>query len=186
MIEYLEQYDNVISDELCEQIIDKFLMEKNTYDGCTSGGMDKTIKNTTDFHLQNDVNNEWNEIDKQLYSGLHNCIIQYRIKYAAFSTAYTDLNDTGFQIQKYIKNEGFYIYHHDFRSENNKYRTLTFLFYLNDVNEGGETEFLYGKILVKPKRGKCILFPASWTFPHKGCMPISNDKYIVTGWLYSN
>jgi hypothetical protein len=32
--------------------------------------------------------------------------------------------------------------------------------------------------------GKLLLFPASWVFPHRGKMPISEDKYIVTGWFH--
>ena len=36
---------------------------------------------------------------------------------------------------------------------------------------------------IKPEAGKLLLFPASWTFPHCGQMPISHDKYIITGWL---
>jgi hypothetical protein len=55
---------------------------------------------------------------------------------------------------------------------------------LNDVNEGGETYFIDGK--VKPTTGKLLLFPATWTYLHKGDIPRSNSKYIITGWLYNN
>ena len=64
-------------------------------------------------------------------------------------------------------------------------RKLTFLWYINDVEEGGETEF-FGNHKIKPEAGKLILFPASWTFPHCGKMPISDDKYIITGWLWEH
>ena len=64
-------------------------------------------------------------------------------------------------------------------------RHLTFLWYLNDVEEGGETEF-WGQYGIKPEAGKLILFPASWTFPHKANVPISSDKYIITGWLWQH
>lgn len=63
----------------------------------------------------------------------------------------------------------------------NQSRFLSFIWYLNDVEIGGETEFLNGK--VTPSTGKIVLFPATWTYLHKGCMPISNDKYIITGWI---
>jgi hypothetical protein len=39
---------------------------------------------------------------------------------------------------------------------------------------------------VKPEAGKLLFFPATWTYPHRGMMPISNDKYIITGWIYLN
>ena len=56
------------------------------------------------------------------------------------------------------------------------------MLYLNDVDEGGETEF-WGTLKVKPEAGKLILFPATWTYPHCANIPISNAKYIITGWL---
>ena len=86
-------------------------------------------------------------------------------------------------IQKYQKNKGKYVYHNDASFESTKYRVITYIWYLNDVEEGGETEF-FGEYCVKPEKGKLVLFPASWTFPHCGKIPISHDKYIVTGWLY--
>jgi len=181
--EYLEIYENVLSKELCSNIIELFLNEKNQHEGLTSGGVNKHTKNTKDFHLTNNATKEWIEIDNHLYNALNKCLTDYREKYTAFQM-FSEIKDTGFQVQRYIKNEGFYIYHNDFSADKEKYRILTFLFYLNDVEEGGETEFFYGKLKVKPEAGKCILFPASWTFPHTGIMPISNDKFIVTGWLH--
>ncbi len=181
--EYLEIYENVLSKDLCKKIINLFLDEPNKHEGCTSGGLNKEVKNTSDFHLQNNPTEEWSEIDSKLYDVLNQCLTQYRNKYAAFQV-FNNIDDTGFQVQQYLKNDGFYVYHHDFLLNKDKYRILTFLFYLNDVEEGGETEFFYGKIRVKPEAGKCILFPASWTFPHKALMPISDDKFIITGWLH--
>ena len=88
-------------------------------------------------------------------------------------------------IQKYKKFQGKYTYHHDFYNdyESKRHRTVTYLWYLNDVEEGGETEF-WGSYNIKPKKGKLIFFPATWCFPHRGKMPISSDKYIITGWFY--
>jgi len=62
---------------------------------------------------------------------------------------------------------------------------FAFIFYLNNVEEEGETE-IWGHKHIKPSAGKLLLFPASWTFSHCGKMQISSDKYIITGWLYIN
>jgi Rps23 Pro-64 3,4-dihydroxylase Tpa1-like proline 4-hydroxylase len=90
-------------------------------------------------------------------------------------------------IQKYKSNKGRYVYHNDFSSESDqkRYRVLTYIYYLNDVDEGGETQF-WDNYKVNPQKGKLVLFPASWTYPHSGLMPISHDKYIITGWIYTN
>jgi hypothetical protein len=53
---------------------------------------------------------------------------------------------------------------------------------LNDVQDGGETIFMNCKI--KPKKGRLLIFPSTWTYIHGGNIPISNDKYILTGWYY--
>ena len=94
--------------------------------------------------------------------------------------------DTCFLMQKYNKNEGKFVYHDDFSILNDLkiHRVITYLWYLNNVDEGGTTEFLGGKLHIKPEKGKLVLFPASWCFPHRGNVPISNDKYIITGWFY--
>ena len=67
-------------------------------------------------------------------------------------------------------------------SENKLLRHLTFMTYLNDIEEGGETEYLYQNLSVKPKKGLTLIWPAGWTHPHRG-IPASNEvKYISTGW----
>jgi len=58
----------------------------------------------------------------------------------------------------------------------------TWMVYLNDVEEGGETEFLYQHKRLKPEQGTLVIWPASFTHTHRGNPPLSNDKYIVTGW----
>ena len=62
-------------------------------------------------------------------------------------------------------------------------RVGTVIVYLNDVDEGGETEFLYYPRRVKPQAGRVLLFPASFTHSHRGNPPLSNTKYIMTGWV---
>jgi hypothetical protein len=68
-------------------------------------------------------------------------------------------------------------------AKNSKHRIITYLWYLNDVEEGGET-VLEDNIFIKPTIGKLLLFPACWTYPHCGRIPISSNKYIITGWIY--
>ena len=60
---------------------------------------------------------------------------------------------------------------------------LTYIFYLNTLKgRGGETEFLNGP-KVRPVTGKLLIFPASWDCVHRGVSPVSETKYIATGWV---
>lgn len=93
--------------------------------------------------------------------------------------------------QKYTANDGGYPYWH---SENYPqkgsidalHRNLLFMFYLNDVDEGGETEFYYQDKKIKPKTGRMVIAPSGFTHTHRGNVPTSNDKYILTSWVLFN
>jgi 2OG-Fe(II) oxygenase superfamily len=88
-------------------------------------------------------------------------------------------------IQKYTRGEGEYKWHNDFLCNKQRLRVFTFIWYLNTVEEGGETEFT-DSTRVKPEQGKLVFFPACWSLKHRGCMPLSCDKYIITGWIYGD
>ena len=62
-------------------------------------------------------------------------------------------------------------------------RYLAFLLYLNDISEGGTTKFLNRGITIIPKKGRMVVFPPNWMFPHKGNPTISSDKYILSTYL---
>ena len=181
---------------LCDEIITMYELENIKHPGSTVGGVLKDIKDTTDMTIPEDI--KWYKIEEFLYRELHNSIKEYldfinnivktdsKKRYNYFNT--DQMHTEAFTIQKYNQQEGKYVYHNDslVRYSENRHRVLTFLWYLNDVEIGGETEFWFGEYLVKPQKGKLIIFPACWTYPHRGKMPLSSDKYIITGWLYIN
>ena len=54
---------------------------------------------------------------------------------------------------------------------------------MNDVTDGGETEFFFQNIKVKPEKGKTLIWPTDFTHMHRGITSHSQDKYIATGWF---
>ncbi|WP_028767031.1 2OG-Fe(II) oxygenase [Shewanella fidelis] len=94
-------------------------------------------------------------------------------------------------IQKYPKAKGGYPHWHSeqFPQQGHNealHRVVLYMFYLNDVEEGGETEFYYQNKRVKPKKGTMVIAPAGFTHSHRGNMPKSHDKYIATSWIMFN
>jgi hypothetical protein len=63
-------------------------------------------------------------------------------------------------------------------------RQLVFMTYLNDVTDGGETEFFYQKLKIKPEKGLTLIWPSDWPWTHRGIPSHTEDKYIVTGWVH--
>ena len=62
-------------------------------------------------------------------------------------------------------------------------RYMVFLWYLNDVGEGGQTRFTDLDINVQARTGRLLMFPPYWMYQHAGMPPISNAKYIVSTYL---
>lgn len=59
-------------------------------------------------------------------------------------------------------------------------RYLVFLWYLNDVADGGETHFTDLQIKVPPREGRMLMFPPYWMYRHAGEAPVSDSKYILS------
>jgi hypothetical protein len=85
---------------------------------------------------------------------------------------------TGFPIQRLGKGD-LYDWHHD--GGVSKPYFIQIIFYLNTLqeNQGGCTEFIDGR-KVRPEVGKVLVYPCSWTFPHKGGEVEEGYKYICT------
>lgn len=192
---FIVEYKNTLTPEFCDEIIQTYEVEQDKHAGMTSSGLNLDIKHTVDYKISLNPNSDlWKDIDIKLYRILQEYLQNYvtSLKTLFFPTSEYKffvnniLSENGYQIQRYRKNIGKFTYHNDFSVDFSlyRYRAIVYLWYLNDVDEGGETEFLGGKYSVKPEKGKLIFFPASWTYPHMGRIPISNDKYIITGWFY--
>jgi hypothetical protein len=94
-------------------------------------------------------------------------------------------------VQHYEQGKGGYPHWHSEQFPQNGHnealhRVVLYMFYLNDVEEGGETEFFYQERKLKPKKGTMVIAPAGFTHSHRGNTPISNDKYIATSWVMFN
>jgi hypothetical protein len=121
------------------------------------------------------------------------CVENYKLKYPSCVPVNDALPKWGvlepYNFQHYLPGN----YYSRLHCENNgtsdytAWRTLVFMTYLNDVHEGGETEFTNQKIKVKPEKGLTIMWPAYWTHVHRGLPTLSEEKMIVTGWFsYEN
>lgn len=98
-----------------------------------------------------------------------------------------------FNMQRYTKGKGGYHHWHSEHyphpndaTQKSLHRVLLWLVYLNDVEEGGETEFFYQKAKIKPTKGSLVLAPVNFSYTHRGCIPISNDKYVLASWFLYN
>ena len=186
----IQVFENSISSRVCDNLIHKFEHNIDNKKGTTIGGYQPEYKKTMDLTFGVHENTHLLEIFNLLNSKLTYYINEYK-NITNFQLP-TNLICQYHMMMKYLKNDVLYKFHNDFHvlgtsqgdigDKSGTCRILTYLFYLNTIDEGGETEFIDGT-KIKPEKGKLLIFPATWPYVHKGNMPVSSNKYIVTGWL---
>ncbi len=122
------------------------------------------------------------------YKHIENKIKSY-LKYEEHSEA--------MQAQSYKDNQH-YLYHYDYFQSNSDHvtkgggqRTYTFMVYLMDVKEGGDTDFEVLNVRVKPKRGLAVVWNNLYNngqpnhhMRHAGLPPRNGSKKIIlTKWF---
>lgn len=186
--------EGALSAELCDSIVKDFesYNEKDlTAEGRSGRGVDHGTKRSKDIDLiaTPELHSKYTDeivkiFDKSLIDE-YLAKLPHTDKFAAYPemfygpTYYEVLN-----VQKYEKGIGHYnAWHIEAGSFAMSKRMFVFLVYLNDVKEGGETELMYEGQKIQPKKGTLVIWPSSFPYVHKGHMPISDDKYILTTWL---
>ena len=171
---------------LSENII-KFFEENKTLQnqGLIGGGKDLSVKNSIDITIQpNDLKNSKYEIFNEYMKKLHECYQDYLIQYPLLKGMIKDIHIGKFNLQKYKKDGHFSGIHSERTSLTTLHRLFAWMTYLNDVEDGGITNFAHYKIDVKPEVGKTLIWPSEWTHAHSGGIVKSGTKYIITGWMH--
>ena len=165
---------------LCDKIIKFFEKHSDLHlPGASGGGVNEEVKKSSDIDIsQTPYANEY-------FYELQNVLEMYMEEYpwANKLSPFTILEGTN--IQRYLPGEGFYNWHCEREGVVPliQDRHLVFMTYLNDVEDAGETEFFHQQFKVKPSKGLTIIWPADWTFIHRGITSPTETKYIVTGWF---
>ncbi|MEJ2115116.1 MAG: 2OG-Fe(II) oxygenase [Gammaproteobacteria bacterium] len=172
---------NTLTGELCVNIIERFETDqKGQYKGRIGQIADEndSIKKSTDLVVSG--KEHWKDIDKALFQSLGQAILEFRESYPFFKGSFKDM---GYGVQRTKPGEHYH-WHIDGGSHDFSYRQLVAIWYLNDVaGPGGETEFLFQDIKIKPELGKLLLFPPFWTHEHRGVTLNKGVKYIATTWV---
>jgi hypothetical protein len=177
---HLEFLQNI---SVCDLLINYHNLSKSKKQGTvyTSKGPEVVFdrKNSIDTTLfpGEEANLYLNELKKVA----NNYIKKY--EYCNFYAPWTVIERIN--IQYYPPNGGYYQWHTERGSSQSiiNDRHLVFMTYLNDVNDGGETEWYYQKLKIKPQKGLTVIWPADWTHTHRGIASATESKYIVTGWF---
>lgn len=190
--EFIGFYENVYEDDYCDHLISEFdlLQEKGV-------GANRIASENAKLHDKDDYQiglslrghnitkfDDKNTVDV-FFEGLQKCYLDYVNKFSILGNV--NIIGSTMKMQKTGPGGGYHIWHSEQGPGEFSSRVLVYMLYLNDLNQedGGETEFLYQRLRVQPKKNTMIIWPASFTHTHRGNIVLSNKyKYTVTGWFY--
>jgi len=178
---FIFERPNTIPADWCEEIIRRFEanpeQQRQGVIGQTQG-LDQEIKRTMDLVVSDKPG--WEDVDQMFLRCMGAAVQEFRETFPFFKGPFKDM---GYQVQRYLPGE-FYHWHIDGGSHQFADRQLVAIWYLNDVaGPGGETQFLYQDVSIRPEQGKMVLFPPFWTHEHRSAVLQQGVKYIATTWV---
>jgi hypothetical protein len=185
MIPYVAYYDNVLDKNLCDEIVKRF--EDNP------AQHEQTVldnhRSFTEINITKQQN--WLDVQNHLLDLMQKYLGKYMNQFEIDQRSWPEkVGYEEFRLKKYLPNDkDEFKFHVDVQNYATARRFLVFFFYLNDVEEGGETAFQMNRntpinLKVKPSKGRLLIFPPLWTHPHIGMKPISGTKYILGSYLH--
>ena len=188
---FIGVYDNYITKQQCDMAI-KLYKEQDNFKRTFSriSTEDQSILQKQDQQYFADGGNIevwWKSLDT-LLANFHTAWKHY-LKNTGADSAYDSIEKNPFhyssvKIQKTLPTEGYHIWHIEHnKGFENEPRAFVYSIFLNDVEEGGETEFLHFSKRVKPKTGRIVIWPAGFPYLHRGNPPLSGEKYLLTSWM---
>ena len=179
MKNYISVFDNVLERSFCENLIKKFEAH--------SGSQivrDDQFKNFTEINFAetSDFADEQNYILQKIQPYVVEYTKIHGIEFFPPKIGYEQV-----RMKRYSPDGKDEFRHHvDVGDYASARRFLVMFFYLNDVEEGGETAFIGidHDARVQPKAGRMLCFPPMWTHPHAGLPPVSGPKYIAGTYLH--
>ena len=199
---YIEDFIGVFDTEFqCQEMIDFFNYCEETDAAFDRGGfIYKGIKDPAtredrvlplDYFLDQErpnppssymFNKKLNSKYIKMYNQcINECLNIYGKKYEILINY--DMQSVYLNVQKTEAGQGYHKWHcENAGDEWSIKRHLTFMTYLNDVTDGGETMWKYQNEKIKPEKGLTVIWPTTWMFTHKGVVSETQTKYIATGW----
>ncbi|MDH3693764.1 MAG: 2OG-Fe(II) oxygenase [Gammaproteobacteria bacterium] len=179
---FIYEIPDALSAAQCSYMIERFEANpEQQYAGRIGQGESEqaSIKKSSDLRISG--REDWHDIDKLLLSSLGDALNHLSAIHPYFAS--NSFKDMGYNLQRTKAGE-YYHWHIDSGPGQFSQRQLVAIWYLNDVKEdGGETEFYFQNVSVRPQAGKLVLFPPFWTHVHRGKTLTEGVKYIATTWI---
>ena len=179
MKKYIQVYDDVLSKDQCNVIIEKFEQSSELHS--------RTVKPGHRYftELNTSQSKDWQSMSMNIFSVLRPQVERYRLDCNITHNQWPD--KFGFEQIRFKKynadGKDEFRSHVDVGDYASARRFLVFFLYLDD-NKQGHTGFDEYDMKVQPKAGRLLMFPPLWTYLHTAYKPIEKPKYIIGSYLH--
>ena len=178
MDSFIRAYTDVLGKDVLDKIIKRFdeIEQESSHSGEPQFGT-KLGRKDSSIMLEDHCS--------PLSGEIHRAIQPYLQTYLSEFAGGSELPVVGYNVkmQKTEPGGGYHVWHCENGNLSDASRLILVMLYLNDIEEGGETEFLYQSRRVQPKMGRLVFCPTSFTHTHRGNPPLKGNKYMLNGWL---
>ncbi len=152
--------------------------------GATASGVRPQHKKSTDIAVHpNDLADPKYHVFNAYFDLLYQFYGDYKAQWPFLDTFLDKVHLGAFNLQRYEPGGHFANLHSERTHISKLHRVFAFMTYLNDVEQGGTTDFHHYGVKSKPKKGKTVIWPAEWIHAHTGSVVDTGRKYIITGWM---
>lgn len=179
--DYVKVFDNILPDNMCRMLCEKFDESKEK---------ERIYRRNDTFNFQElnvrdlaQNNVKWKETARSMTGYMQKALSLYREETGNWVPDTKRFESP--RLKRYDPDVGVFDWHLDSSDAKSQHRMLVMFWYLNDVEEGGETIFDFGDkepFAVKPKKGSVCCFPPNYLFPHRGNPPKGVFKYVVSSY----
>ena len=182
--DYIVTYDDVLDENTCKNAIEYFNEDTESIVRFDAEMCGFSMVNLTE-QCEVKKNAKWEPVNNQVIRTIKECGERY-IKDVDCERYWPRQNSLEqVKINKYQhKTEDRFDRHIDVGDHNSARRFLTYVIYLNTIEEGGATYFNDIDVEIPAKCGRVLMFPSTWTFPHTYCAPKEQDKYAISTYLH--
>jgi len=182
MEDFILVVEDVIPDETCEALIDlgesDLAQPATVFDRDGQEGIGDVRKNSLVHLTLENCGEHLREMD----NAFRKAYLKYVEAFPLLGSV-TKITLESFSLLRYDEETDYYNWHVDGLDAGIRTRFLSQVAYLNDVEQGGETEFLFQGRKVQPRRGSIVVFPSGWTHQHRALPPLTGKKFVVTSFL---
>ena len=180
---FIETYPGIMSAEDCKlacERMDTIISRPDPGESCILSD----DASRTDWNIMSGCYGSLRDTEDKVLQAVMRGWRNYNSIYNASGRSGYELISPGWKFQRSEDGGGFHQWHCEQGSgRQSAARFAVWMIYLNDVEQGGCTEFKYQEVSFKPTAGTLVIWPAAYTHVHRANPDLIGKKYIATGWF---